>query len=236
MNVDHVATLREARKENFPSPIHAAVLAELAGACGITCHLRQDRRHIKEEDVENLKRVVKGEINLEMAATEEMVDIALRIKPHQVTLVPERPEEVTTEGGLNLKKVEKDIIPVIKRLKEAGIRVSIFIEPYKEVIRIAKKVGADRIELNTDLYSKEVENREKHLKILKDAAKYGKKLGLSVHAGHGINYENIIPLLKIPEIEGFSIGFAIVARAVFVGFERAVREMVEIIKEYSKEE
>ncbi len=229
INVDHVATLREARKERFPSPVHAAVIAELAGASGITCHLRHDRRHIKEQDVENLKRIVKGELNLEMAATQEMVKTALKIKPHQVTLVPERPEEVTTEGGLNLKKVEKDIIPIIKNLKEAGIRVSIFIEPRKDIIKIAKRIGAQRIELNTDLYSKEKEKRDKHLHTLKEAAKYGKRLGLSVHAGHGIDYENIIPLLSIKEISGFSIGFSIVSRALFVGFERAVKEMVEII-------
>lgn len=234
VNVDHIATLREARKEVFPDPVHAAVLAELGGADGITCHLRGDRRHIKEEDVEKLKRVIHTELNLEMAATKEMVDIALRIKPHQVTLVPERPEEITTEGGLDLKKAFKDIKEAAKKLIDGGIRLSVFIEAEKESIALAKKLGAEVVELNTNLYSKEIEKRIEILKKLSTAAKYGVKQGLKVHAGHGIDYKNIIPLLSIEEITGFSIGFSIIARAVFTGIKEAVLEMKKIIETHSK--
>lgn len=229
VNLDHIATLREARKEEFPDPVQAAIFCEIAGADGITVHLRQDRRHIKERDLELLRRTIKTELNLEMAPTDEMLNIALTYKPDWVTLVPESPEEVTTQGGLDLLKTYWVVKEAIAKLKKADIKVSIFIEADKKQIEKAKELKADAIEINTDLYTKDIKNREKYLKEIKEAAEFASSLFLSVHAGHGLNYHNIIPLLKIKEIEEFAIGFAIIARAVYVGLKEAVYEMKRLI-------
>ncbi|MEO0086673.1 MAG: pyridoxine 5'-phosphate synthase [candidate division WOR-3 bacterium] len=234
VNLDHIATLREARKENFPDPVQAAILCEIGGADGITVHLRQDRRHIKERDLELLRKTIKTELNLEMAPTEEMVNIALTYKPDWVTLVPESPEEVTTRGGLDLLKTYLVVKEITNKLRDAGIKVSIFIEADKRQIEKAKELNACAIEINTDLYTKDIKNREKYLKEIKEASEYAFSLSLNVHAGHGLNYHNIIPLLKIKEIEEFAIGFAIIARAVYVGLKEAVYEMKRLIIEGEK--
>ena len=232
VNVDHVATLREARRAIEPDPVIAAALAELSGAEGIIVHLREDRRHIKERDLYLLRQTVKTSLNLEMAATDEMVNIALDIRPDVVTLVPERREEVTTEGGLNVLGQMDNIVQATKRLQKAGILISIFVDPEPDQIRASKeKVGADMIEIHTGIYcDAKGEERERELKRILEAVNTAHGLGLIVKAGHGLNYFNIQPLVGIKEIYEFSIGHSIVARAVLVGFERAVREMVEIIK------
>ena len=232
VNVDHVATLREARRAIEPDPVIAAALAELSGAEGVIVHLREDRRHIKERDLYLLRQTVKTSLNLEMAATDEMVNIALDIRPDVVTLVPERREEVTTEGGLNVLGQMDSIVQATKRLQKAGILISIFVDPEPDQIRASKeKVGADMIEIHTGIYcDAKGEERERELKRILEAVDIAHSLGLIVKAGHGLNYFNIQPLVGIKEIYEFSIGHSIVARAVLVGFERAVREMVEIIK------
>ncbi|MCD6255675.1 MAG: pyridoxine 5'-phosphate synthase [Deltaproteobacteria bacterium] len=232
VNVDHVATLREARRAIEPDPVMAAALAELSGAEGVIVHLREDRRHIKERDLYLLRQTVKTSLNLEMAATDEMVNIALDIRPDVVTLVPERREEVTTEGGLNVLGQMDNIVQATKRLQKAGILISIFVDPEPDQIRASKeKVGADMIEIHTGIYcDAKGEERERELKRILEAVDIAHGLGLIVKAGHGLNYFNIQPLVGIKEIYEFSIGHSIVARAVLVGFERAVREMLEIIK------
>jgi len=232
VNVDHVATLREARRAIEPDPVIAAALAELSGAEGVIVHLREDRRHIKERDLYLLRQTVKTSLNLEMAATDEMVNIALDIRPDVVTLVPERREEVTTEGGLNVLGQMDNIVQATKRLQKAGILISIFVDPEPDQIRASKeKVGADMIEIHTGIYcDAKGEERERELKRILEAVDIAHGLGLIVKAGHGLNYFNIQPLVGIKEIYEFSIGHSIVARAVLVGFERAVREMLEIIK------
>ncbi len=229
VNVDHVATLRQARRERFPDPVHFALLAEAGGASGITCHLRSDRRHIQDDDVHRLKSAIKGELNLEMAATEEMASIALAVKPHQVSLVPERPEEVTTEGGLDLKSRFDAVKPYAERIAAAGIRISCFIEAEEEMIARAKDLGAKRVEFNTDAYAKEPERRSEFIVLFKGMAVYAASLGLEVHIGHALDYENLPPLMGITEIRGASIGFSIIARALEVGMKEAVREMVKLI-------
>ena len=232
VNVDHVATLREARRAIEPDPVIAAALAELSGAEGVIVHLREDRRHIKERDLYLLRQTVKTSLNLEMAATDEMVNIALDIRPDVVTLVPERREEVTTEGGLNVLGQMDSIVQATKRLQKAGILISIFVDPEPDQIRASKeKVGADMIEIHTGIYcDAKGKEGERELKRILEAVDIAHGLGLIVKAGHGLNYFNIQPLVGIKEIYEFSIGHSIVARAVLVGFERAVREMVEIIK------
>lgn len=233
VNVDHIATLREARKETFPDPVQAAVLAELGGASGITVHLRTDQRHIKERDLRLLRETIKTELNLEMALTKEMVKIANNIKPDIITLVPERPDEITTEGGLALKKLSPEKInPLVEMVKKAKRTLSVFIEPEKETVQLAKELGAHMIEINTNRYTKEPKNRFALLAEISETARFAKSIGLRVHCGHGLDYENIKEILKIKEIEGFSIGFAIIARAVFVGLKEAVSEMVRIIEAY----
>ncbi len=229
VNIDHIATIREARKEKFPDPIFAAVEAELGGADGITVHLRGDRRHIKERDLRLLREIIKTELNLEMAVTEEMLQIACSIKPDRITLVPESPGEVTTQGGLNLINFKGDLTGFIKRLKADGIRVGVFIDPDITQINEALKIGAEYIEINTNEYSKNPQDKNE-IERISGVAKKAKGSGLSVHAGHGIDYKNIVKLLEIKEITGYSIGFAIVARAVFVGLRQATEEMVKIIK------
>ena len=229
VNIDHVATVREARKEKIPDPVHAALEAELGGADGITVHLRGDRRHINERDLNLLRQIIQTELNLEMAATEEMSGVAVGAMPDRVTLVPEAPGEVTTQGGLDLVNVKSDLESYISGLKRKGIRVGIFIDPDMAQIKEALKLGAESIEINTNEYTKAKDKKEETLKI-SSVAKAAKRDGLIVHAGHGIDYRNILPLLRIPEITGYSIGFAIIARALFVGLRQAVGEMNTIIK------
>lgn len=228
VNIDHIATLREARQENFPDPLKAAVVAEQAGANGITIHLRMDQRHIKERDFKMLKQTIKTELNLEMAVSRRMLKLALEVRPDRASLVPEQPGEITTQGGLDLRRAPEEVSRAIKRLKGRGIKVSIFLDPAMPQIKLAKKLGADMIEINTARYSTLKNRRPETLKIAR-LAKFAKKIGLAVHAGHGIDYKNIIPLLRIPEITGFSIGFSIISHAVFVGLANAVQEMKEVI-------
>lgn len=232
VNVDHVATLREARRAIEPDPVVAAALAELSGAEGIVVHLRADRRHIKERDLRLLRQTVKTSLNLEMAVSSEMIDIALDVKPDIATLVPERREEVSTEGGLNVIGQIEAVSQATKRLQKGGILVSLFIDPEPDHIKAAKeRVGADMVEIHTGIYcDAKGERRKQELERLLDAIDKAYSLGLVVKAGHGLNYLNIQPLVGIKEIYEFSIGHSIVARAVLVGFERAVREMVEIIQ------
>lgn len=231
VNIDHIATLREARKEKFPSPIHAAVEAELGGADGITVHLRSDQRHIKERDVELLKQVIRTELTLEMAATAQMASIAKKIKPACITLVPEAPGEVTTQRGLVLLNHKDDLRSYISELKKYGITVGLFINPDIEQIKEVARVGAQYIEINTNDYSllHRSKIRDEIIRIAR-VAKAAKREGIGVHAGHGLDYRNIQPLLSVMEITGYSIGFSIVARAVFVGLRLATHEMVQRIK------
>ncbi len=232
VNIDHIATLREARRGLEPEPVLAALLAEQAGAEGIVCHLRGDRRHIKERDLKLLRQTIKTKLNLEMAATDEMKRIALEVKLDVVSLVPEREEEVTTEGGLDVLSNEKHLAPFIKDLQKAKIRVSIFVDPDIKQIEACHRVGVDLIEINTGKYAdlKPGEERDEALKGIKKAAQLGNKLGLEIHAGHGLDYKNVESVAEIPEITEFSIGFAIVARAAMVGIERAVEDMIALIK------
>jgi pyridoxine 5-phosphate synthase len=232
VNVDHVATLRQARRTTYPDPVTAAALAELAGAQQITIHLREDRRHIQDRDLRILRDTCQTLLNLEMAATAEMVKIAYEYKPDVVTLVPERREELTTEGGLDVAGQREQVAKIIKNLKDGEITVSLFIDPDLDQIRAAHKVDADRIELHTGRYCEARNERERgrELSRIVDAAKAAAKLGMSVAAGHGLNYDNVQPVARIKEIDELNIGHAIVGRAVLVGFERAVREMLELMR------
>ncbi len=232
VNIDHVATVRQARKDIEPDPVAAAVLCELAGAHGITVHLRGDRRHIQDRDLELLRKVVKTKLNLEMAATEEMVGIAREVKPDQVTLVPEKREELTTEGGLDIAANTDQIADVVKRLKAIDIPVSLFIEADPGQIETSKKVGADAIELHTGSYAncRTEDSRTMELERLIQGGRQAVALGLRVHAGHGLTYQNVIPIKSIPKLHEVNIGHNIVARAVLVGLDRAVREMLELLK------
>jgi len=232
VNVDHVATVRQARRAPDPDPVHAAVLAELGGAEGITVHLRSDRRHIQDRDVEILRQVVKTRLNLEMASTQEMVKVALTVKPNQVTLVPERREEVTTEGGLDVVLNSFQLKPTMKMLEEGGMRVSLFVDPDLEQVKEAHKLDAWAIEINTAAYAEARDDRTREAAMRKvvDAARLGRKLGLVVHAGHGLTYGNVRAVAAIPEIAELNIGHNIVARALLVGMERAVREMVAAMR------
>ncbi len=231
VNIDHFATLREARKATEPEPVLIALLAEQAGAHGIVCHIRGDRRHIKERDLRLLREAVKTQLNIEMAATEEMKRLALEIRPDVVSLVPERPEELTTEGGLKVVANRKTLGPHVRALAKAGIRTSIFIDTSLEEIEAARGVGVDLIEINTGKYAdlKEGAIREKALEAVRKAAEYGRKIGLEVHGGHGLDYRNVGPIVAIPEIAELSIGFSIVARAAVVGIERAVLDMLALL-------
>jgi pyridoxine 5-phosphate synthase len=231
VNIDHFATLREARKAGEPEPVLVALLAEQAGAHGIVCHIRSDRRHIKERDLRLLRGAVKTKLNVEMAATEEMKGIALEIKPDVVSLVPERPEELTTEGGLKVAANRKALGLHVKALAKAGIRTSIFIDTSLDEIRAAREIGVDLIEINTGKYAdlKEGPEREKALEAVRKAAEFGHKIGLEVHGGHGLDYRNVGPIVAVPEIVELSIGFSIVARAAVVGIERAVLDMLALI-------
>jgi pyridoxine 5-phosphate synthase len=229
VNVDHVATVRQARRVPEPDPVHAAILAELGGAHGITVHLRSDRRHIQDRDVEILRQVVKSRLNLEMAATQEMLKIALTVKPDQATLVPERREEITTEGGLDVVLNSVQLKPAVKMLEEGGIRVSLFVDPDLEQVKEAHKIDAHAVEINTAAYAdaRDDRAREAALRKVVDAARLGTRLGLAVHAGHGLTYHNVRAVARVSEVSELNIGHNIVARALLVGMERAVREMLE---------
>lgn len=231
VNVDHFATIREARRSNEPEPVLAALLAEQTGAEGVVCHLRSDRRHIKERDLRLLRDTIKTKLILEMAATEEMRKIALEVKPDVISLVPEQPEELTTEGGLDVLSNEDHLASFIKDLKEAKIRVSIFVDPDLKQIEACLRAGVDLIEINTGKYAelKPGPERREALDEIKKVARHGKELGLEIHAGHGLDYKNITPVAEIPEITEFSIGFSIIARSAMVGIEKAVKEMIDLI-------
>jgi len=234
VNVDHVATVRQARGIDEPDPVLAAGLAELAGAECIICHLREDRRHIQDRDLRLLREMVKTKLNLEMAAVDEMVEIARTTKPDLCTLVPERRQELTTEGGLDVIARPDLYKGVVERLKEAGIEVSFFVDPNPDQVKAAYDCGADIVEIHTGHYSEartELEAQER-FKAIVQAVEAAHKIELRVSAGHGLNYTNIRRFQVLPQIEEYSIGHSIVARAVIVGFERAVREMVELVKDF----
>lgn len=231
VNIDHVATLREARGIHYPEPVYAAGIAEMAGASGIIVHLREDRRHIKDRDVRLLREVVRTKLNLEMAATPEMVSIAIEIKPDMVTLVPEKRQELTTEGGLDVAGQSRKLTKVVESLRSAGIFVSLFIDPRENQLVASQVVSADMVEIHTGTYSDSVNEKmkEEELKKIARSAARAKELGLGVNAGHGLHYHNVKEVAAIKEIDELSIGHSIIARAIFVGLDRAVRDMIELI-------
>ena len=230
VNIDHVATVRQARRASAPDPVTAALMAELAGADGITAHLREDRRHIQDRDVTLLRQVIKTRLNLEMAATGEMLDIALGLKPDMVTLVPEKRQELTTEGGLDVKTNAEYLKNFILSIKQGGISVNLFVDPLPDNMKLCHKIDADGVEIHTGAYA-DAPGRGKtaELKRIADSAAVAKRLGLRVHAGHGLDYQNITDVAAIKEIEEFAIGFSIIARSVFSGMEEAVREMKRLV-------
>jgi len=231
VNIDHVATLRQARRGRHPEPAAAAVIAELAGADGITVHLREDRRHIQDRDLDALKSVVTTRINLEMAATEEMTNIARALRPFSATLVPEKREEITTEGGLDVASQISFLAKTTAALKETGILVSLFIDPDMEQVLASRETGAEAIEIHTGAYCEAFlrAEGEKELARIRAAAAYAESIGLRVHAGHGLDIRNIVPVLDIPQIREFNIGHSIIARAIFLGLAEAVREIANLI-------
>ncbi len=234
VNIDHVATVRQARRTDEPDPVRAAVLVELAGADGITVHLREDRRHIQDRDVELLAATIRTPLNLELATAPEIVELAVRLAPHQATLVPERREEVTTEGGLAMEApgtVER-LSPVLARLRDAGVRTSLFIDPTEAALEVSSELGVDAVELHTGEYANARAGaaRERELVRLLEAARRGRELGLDVHAGHGLTYENVTPVAAIEEIEELNIGHSVISRAILTGMDEAVREMAAILR------
>lgn len=231
VNIDHIATLRQARRESYPDPVEAAIISEKAGCDSIVCHLREDRRHIQDRDLELLRKKVKTRLNLEMSIADEIVDIACGALPDQATIVPEKRREITTEGGLKVSRDDRRLRKAVEKLKKSGIDVSLFIDPEDEAIRASKDIGVTIIELHTGRYAgaKNEKEREKEFSILTDAISLGKKLGLQVNAGHGLDYENVTRVAKIPGIYELNIGFSIVARSVFTGLEKAVRDMKGLI-------
>lgn len=233
VNVDHIATIRQARRTAYPDPVEAALVAERAGADQITVHLREDRRHIQERDVDILRRVVKTELNLEMAASQEMVAIALKYSPDTATLVPERREELTTEGGLDVIQNRENLQRAIRLLQDGNIRVSMFIDPDLDQVRASHKLDAHAVEIHTGRYAeaRSFKERSEELGRIRDAAKAAAKLGLGVAAGHGLHYDNTIPVARILEIVELNIGHAIVARAMLSGMEVAVRDMIAQMRE-----
>jgi len=233
LNVDHIATLRQARRGSEPDPVTAAAIGELAGAEGITIHLREDRRHIQDRDLEILRQTVQTKLNLEMAATDEMVNTACRLKPEQCTLVPEKRQELTTEGGLDVISNLTMITEAVGSLHESGIIVSLFVDPAGEQIKASKEAGADAIEIHTGRYAEARDDASRNLELvaIREAILLGTELGMTVHAGHGLNYVNIIPLTSLSGVEEFNIGHSIISRAVLVGLDRAVREMVALIRQ-----
>ncbi len=234
VNIDHVATLRQARRAHEPDPIAAAVLATLGGADGITVHLREDRRHIQDRDVYLLRDTVRTRLNLELAAYPEIVAIALKVKPDEATLVPEKRQELTTEGGLDVVANEAAVRPAIEQLKAAGIHVSLFIDPDRVQVEMSQRLGADAIEFQTASYSEAIGTAAIAMELAKlhAATAQALALGLRVHMGHGLNYWNVQPIVRIPGVEELNIGHSIVSRAVLVGMERAVREMKQAMQEH----
>lgn len=230
VNIDHVATLREARKTTEPDPVTAAMMAEMGGAAQVTFHLREDRRHIQNRDARLISEMAQTLVNLEMAATDEMQEIALSLSPDSATLVPEKREEITTEGGLDLLRGGERFAQVVKALKNGGIRTAAFIGPEAAQIKEAAKLGFDAIEIHTGEYANASgEGIEKALSAIRRAASSARKYGLKVHAGHGLTYHNVHQVVLIPEIEELNIGHSIISRAVFTGIEQAVREMVGLL-------
>lgn len=235
VNVDHIATVREARKTFEPDPVMAATLAVLGGAEGITVHLREDRRHIHDRDLRLLRELVQCELNMEMGATDEMVRIALEVKPDMVTLVPEKRQELTTEGGLDMRGQKANLKGTVKKLHEAGIPVSLFINPHIMDVDISKETEADMVELHTGLYANaKGKKQEYELHRVNEAVKVAGKLGLLVNAGHGLNYHNVKGIASIEGIRGLYIGHSIISRAMLVGLEKAVRDMKELINSNCK--
>jgi len=232
INIDHIATLREARGGVEPDPVTAAHICELAGADGIVCHLREDRRHINDRDLRLLRDSIKTKLDLEMAATDEIVKIAIETLPELATLVPERRQELTTESGLDVRGNRHRLRDVVKELQRHDIEVSLFVDPVPEQIEAAREVEADKIEIHTGQYANARTERERHelLNVVHSAAKMAREYGLGVNAGHGLNYLNIIPFRQITEVEEVSIGHAIISRAVFVGLDSAVREMLALVR------
>jgi len=231
VNIDHVATLRQARRGHDPEPVLAAKICEAAGADSIVVHLREDRRHIQDADLLNLRRTVRSRLNLEMSVAPEIVAIACKIKPDQATLVPEKRQELTTEGGLDVIKNSKHVRAAVKKLVGSGIEVSLFIDPVKSQISAAKKAGAGMIELHTGRYA-EAKNKagvSSSFRELEQAVKYAHSLGLMVNAGHGLDYNNVTRIAGIKDIEELNIGYSIICRAVFVGLDRAVKEMKALL-------
>ena len=238
VNIDHVATLRQARLAKEPNLVRAAVLAEMAGAEGITIHLREDRRHIQDADVRLLRQVITTRLNLEMATSSEIVNLALEVVPDMITLVPEKRQELTTEGGLNIldATTRENTAKAIERLKAKEIEISLFVDANVEIMKIAKDIGADYVEIHTGKYSdaiNEIERKEE-LKNIEDATRAAKALGLKVNAGHGLDYKNVAAVARIKDIVELNIGHSIVARSVFVGLEQAVREMKALIDNANK--
>ena len=233
LNIDHVATLRQARGARYPNLVRAALICEEAGADAITIHLREDRRHIQDTDVEILRRMLQTRMNLECAVTDEMIENALRIKPHDICLVPERREELTTEGGLDVNKNLDQIKIATQRCTEAGIRVSLFIDPDKKQLDAAKSAGAPVIEIHTGSYADadNLPERELELSRIHRAALYGHELGLQVNAGHGLHYHNVRPVAAIPHIAELNIGHSVISEAVFIGLEQAVKNMKALLTE-----
>lgn len=231
VNIDHVATLRNARGTAYPDPIRAALAAEEAGADAITLHLREDRRHIVDADVRKLRPLLKTRMNLECAVTDEMIGNALRIKPHDICLVPERREELTTEGGLDVVRHFDAVKHATERCKEAGIRVSLFIDPEEKQLDAARAAGAPVVEIHTGKYADadSVPEREHELQRIRDAVAHGHSLGLQVNAGHGLNYHNVRPIVAIPHVAELNIGHAIISEAVFIGLEQAVKKMKALL-------
>ena len=230
INVDHVASVRQARRIHIPDPVEAALLAEKGGAGGITVHLREDRRHIQERDVELLRQKIHTKLNLEMAVTQEMVRLAEKFRPNDVCIVPERREELTTEGGLDVLIHRAKVQEAVKRLQGEGIQVSLFVDPESSQIEMSREIGARVVELHTGPYCNVVGDQSKELEEVVAAASLARRLGLEVHGGHGLNYRNVVPIARIPEMVELNIGHSIVARSIMVGMEQAVREMKDQIK------
>ncbi len=229
VNVDHVATVRQARRIDVPDPVEAALLAARGGADGITVHLREDRRHIQKRDVELLRQRVKTKLNLEMAVTPEMVGLAENLRPDDACFVPERREELTTEGGLDVLTHKAKVQEAVKRLQGRGIQVSLFVDPEEKQLEASREVGAHGVELHTGRYCNASGDRTKEHQEVAAAASFARRLGLEVHGGHGLNYENVLPIARIPQIVELNIGHSIIARAIMVGMEQAVREMRDLL-------
>lgn len=232
VNVDHVATLRQARGGRDPDPVAAAVLVETAGADGLVVHLREDRRHIQDQDVRLLRQITQTKLDIEMAPTDDMIKVALAVRPHLVTFVPEKREELTTEGGLQVSGLKDTLYEMIRQLHDSGIAVSLFVDPEFDQIKAAHKVSADYVEIHTGRYAnaKRLKEEDNEFQAIEQAAKLAFKLGMGVAAGHGLTYRNVRRLMQVPEIVEYNIGHSIVSRAVIVGLERAVREMKDLLK------